>query len=219
MYRYNPFLRSDQVGVAIGLTDPVFRNHFKKKHGQEVEQNMGAAVAEWTRAVFPGSGHTLEDVAFLRSHWEGPIVLKGIQSAEDARQIAESGLVDGIVVSNHGGRQADGGMSSLGALPRVVEAVAAVNNKGQAKRKVDVLFDSGIRSGADIARALALGAKMCLVGRPYVYGLVLGGEEGVAHVLRSLLGDLELTLHLSGIESVAPEHLNRGVLVKEDELF
>ncbi|KAI1135106.1 putative FMN dependent dehydrogenase [Hypoxylon sp. FL0543] len=220
---YNPFLRSDQVGVAIGLTDPVFRAHFKQKHGREVEDEMGAAAAEWTRTIFPGTGHTLEDVEFLRAHWDGPIVLKGIQSADDARQIAESGLVDGIVVSNHGGRQADGGMSSLGALPRIVEAVSAANNsqdngKGR-RRKVDVLFDSGIRTGADIAKALALGAKMCLVGRPYVYGLVLGGEEGVAHVLRSLLGDLELTLHLSGIESAAPEHLNRNVLVKEEELF
>ncbi|KAI1414605.1 putative FMN dependent dehydrogenase [Hypoxylon sp. FL1857] len=226
---YNPFLRSDKIGVAIGLTDPVFRTHFRKKHGHDVEAAMGAAAAEWTRTIFPGTGHTLEDVRFLRSRWDGPIVLKGVQSADDARRIAESGLVDGIVVSNHGGRQADGGVSSLGALPRIVEAVNTVNSqdngsgsgmrKGKEKRKVEVLFDSGIRSGADIAKALALGAKMCLVGRPYVYGLVLGGEEGVAHVLRSLLGDLELTLHLSGIESAAPEHLNRNVLVKEDELF
>lgn len=216
---YNPFLRSDQVGVAIGLTDPVFREHFKKKHGRDVDDEMGAAAAEWTRTIFPGTGHTLDDVAFLRSHWDGPIVLKGIQCADDAREIAESGLVDGIVVSNHGGRQADGGMSSLGALPGIVEAVKGIPNNGRTGRDLEVLFDSGIRTGADVAKALALGASMCLVGRPYVYGLVLGGEEGVAHVLRSLLGDLELTLHLSGIESVAPEHLNRGVLVREDELF
>ncbi|KAI2629069.1 putative FMN dependent dehydrogenase [Hypomontagnella submonticulosa] len=229
---YNPFLRSDQVGVAIGLSDPAFRAHFKSKHGREVDDNIGAAAAEWTRTIFPGAQHSLDDVAFLREHWDGPIVLKGIQSADDARRIAESGLVDGIVVSNHGGRQADGGASSLGLLPGIAEAVRKVNvanshdgvdgvgdGKGKGKRKVDVLFDSGIRSGADIAKALALGARMCLVGRPYVYGLALGGEEGVAHVLRSLLGDLELTLHLSGIESVAPEHLNRSVLVKESELF
>ncbi|OTB06110.1 hypothetical protein M426DRAFT_55695 [Hypoxylon sp. CI-4A] len=209
---YNPFLRSDQVGVAIGLTDPVFRTHFRKKHNnQEVEANLGAAAAEWTRTIFPGAGHTLADVEFLRSHWDGPVVLKGVQSQADARQIAGSGLVDAIVVSNHGGRQADGGVSSLGALPGIVEAVEA--------RKVEVFFDSGIRSGADIAKALALGATMCLIGRPYVYGLVLGGEEGVAHVLRSLLGDLELTLHLSGIGSTAPEDLNRSVLVRENDLF
>ncbi|KAI1772825.1 putative FMN dependent dehydrogenase [Hypoxylon cercidicola] len=215
---YNPFLRSDQVGVAIGLTDPVFRAHFKKKHGREVDEELAAAAAEWTRTIFPGTGHTLDDVAFLRSHWDGPMVLKGIQSPVDARAIAESGLVDGIVVSNHGGRQADGGMSSLGALPGIVEAVRGITTN-RTNRDVEVLFDSGIRSGADIAKALALGASMCLIGRPYVYGLVLGGEEGVAHVLRSLIGDLELTLHLSGIASVAPEHLNRGSLVKEGELF
>ncbi|KAI1084132.1 FMN-dependent alpha-hydroxy acid dehydrogenase [Whalleya microplaca] len=206
---YNPFLRSDQIGVAIGLTDPVFRSHFKKKHGCELEDNMGAAVAEWTRTVFPGNSHSFEDVSFLQKHWKGPIVLKGIQSVADAKRCVEIG-VQGIVVSNHGGRQSDGGNSSLGVLPRIVDAVGS---------KLDVLFDSGIRCGADIAKALALGAKMCLVGRPYVYGLVLGGEDGVSHVLKSLLGDLELTLHLAGIQSSSPEHLNRSVLVKEDELF
>ncbi|KAI1469718.1 putative FMN dependent dehydrogenase [Daldinia caldariorum] len=227
---YNPFLRSDQVGVAIGLSDPVFQAHFQRKHnGLSVTQKLGAAAAEWTRTIFPGTTHALSDVAFLREHWDGPIVLKGIQSAADARAIAASGLVDGVVVSNHGGRQADGAASSLGTLRGVARAVEAVNaetsgdggQKGDSKkkRKVQVLFDSGIRSGVDVAKALALGADMCLVGRPFVYGLVLGGEEGVAHVLRSLLGDLELTLHLSGIKSVGKEDLNESVLVKEDELF
>ncbi|KAI0883181.1 putative FMN dependent dehydrogenase [Annulohypoxylon maeteangense] len=219
---YNPFLRSDQIGIAIGLTDPVFQSHFQRKHRCPIDQNLSAAAAEWTRIVFPGAEHSLSDIAFLREHWDGPIVLKGIQSPDNARQIAESGLVDGVVVSNHGGRQADGGISSLGALPGVVAAVEAVNaRKGGERgyRKVEVLFDSGIRCGADIAKAMALGAKMCLVGRPYVYGLALGGEEGVAHVLRSLLGDLELTLHLSGIRGVGEGELDRGVLVKEDELF
>ncbi|KAI2466507.1 putative FMN dependent dehydrogenase [Annulohypoxylon bovei var. microspora] len=219
---YNPFLRSDQIGIAIGLTDPVFRSNFQRKHNRPVESDLGAAAAEWTRTIFPGAEHSLSDLRFLRAHWPGPIVLKGIQSASDARQLAQADLVDGLVVSNHGGRQADGGISSLGALPGIVEAVNAVNNAPTApRRKVDVLFDSGIRCGADIAKALALGAKMCLVGRPYVYGLVLGGEEGVAHVLRCLLGDLELTLHLSGIRGVGEGEggLGRGCLVREDELF
>lgn len=112
-------------------------------------------------------------------------------------------------MSNHGGRQVDGGVSSLGVLPGIVDAVGD---------KIDVLFDSGIRAGADIVKALALGAKLCLVGRPYVYGLVLGGENGVRHVLKSLLGDFQLTLHLAGIESASPTHLNRTVLVREDKL-
>ncbi|KAI0136772.1 L-lactate dehydrogenase [Xylariales sp. AK1849] len=206
---FNPFLRSDQIGVAIGLTDPVFRAHFKGKHGCEVEEDMGAAVAEWTRTVFPGMSHDWDDVKFLQKHWKGPIVLKGIQSVEDAKKCVEIG-VQGIVVSNHGGRQSDGGNSSLGVLPRIVDAVGD---------KLEVFFDSGIRCGADIAKALALGAKMCLIGRPYIYGLVLGGEEGTSHVLKSMLGDLELTLHLAGIPSSSPKHLNRSVLVKEADLF
>ncbi|RWA09380.1 hypothetical protein EKO27_g5723 [Xylaria grammica] len=206
---YNPFLRSDQVGVAIGLTDPVFHDHFKKKHGKAVEEDMGEAVAEWTHTVFPGYSHSFEDIKFLQQHWKGPIILKGIQSVEDAQKCVEIG-VQGIVVSNHGGRQSDGGCSSLGVLPRIVDAVG---------NKIDIFFDSGIRCGADIAKALALGAKMCLIGRPYIYGLALGGEEGVSHVLKALLGDLELTLHLAGICSSSQEHLNRSVLTKEDDLF
>ncbi|KAI1273106.1 L-lactate dehydrogenase [Xylaria sp. FL0933] len=206
---YNPFLRSDQVGVAIGLTDPAFRKHFEQKHGKRVEEDMNMAVAEWTHTVFPGHSHSFEDIKFLQKHWKGPIVLKGIQSVEDAQRCVDIG-VQGIVVSNHGGRQSDGGCSSLGVLPRIVNAVGD---------KIDVFFDSGIRCGADIAKALALGAKMCLIGRPYIYGLALGGEEGVSHVLKALLGDLELTLHLAGICSASPQHLSRSVLIKEDELF
>ena len=134
--------------------------------------------------------------------------MKGIQSVEDAKKCVELG-VQGIVVSNHGGRQSDGGNSSLGVLPRIVDAVGD---------KLDIIFDSGIRCGADVAKAIALGAKMCLIGRPYVYGLALGGEAGVSHVLKSLLGDLELTLHLAGIQSTDPSHLNRSVLLREDSL-
>jgi isopentenyl diphosphate isomerase/L-lactate dehydrogenase-like FMN-dependent dehydrogenase len=210
---YNPFLRSDNIGVAVGFTDPVFRRQFREqKHGDreagvEIEQAEDAAAAEWTRTIFPGFSHGWEDVKFLQRHWDGPIVLKGIQTVEDALKCVEAG-VQGIVVSNHGGRQTDGGNGSLTVLPRIVEAVGG---------QIDVLFDSGIRCGADIAKALALGAKMCLVGRPYVYGLALGGEEGVRHVLKSLLGDLELTLHLAGIPSVDPRVLNRSRLMREDE--
>lgn len=205
---YNPFLRSDSVGVAIGFSDPVFRSQFKSQHGVEVQQDLHTAAAEWTKTIFPGFSHAWEDIAFLKEHWDGPIVLKGIQTVEDALKAVEVG-VQGIVVSNHGGRQVDGGVSSLGVLPRIVDAVGD---------KIDIFFDSGIRCGADIAKALALGAKSCLIGRPFVYGLALGGEEGVSHVLKSLLGDLELTLHLAGIESSSPEHLNRKVLIREDQL-
>lgn len=194
--------------MAIGFSDPVFRSKFKSTQGVEVEEDMHTAAAEWTSTVFPAISHSWEDIEFLKKHWDGPIVLKGIQTVEDAQKCVELGL-QGIVVSNHGGRQVDGGVSSLGVLPRIVDAVGD---------KLDIFFDSGIRAGADIAKAMALGAQMCLVGRPYVYGLTLGGSEGVSHVLKALLGDLELTLHLAGIESADPAHLHRGILEREDRL-
>jgi len=205
---YNPFLRSDQIGVAIGFSDPVFRSQFKARHGKDIEDDMHTAAAEWTRTVFPAISHDWDDIAFLQENWDGPIVLKGIQTVEDAKKCVELGI-QGIVVSNHGGRQVDGGVSSLAVLPRIVEAVGD---------HIDIIFDSGIRCGADLAKALALGAKMCLIGRPYIYGLVLGGERGVGHVIRSLLGDLQLTLHLAGIKSCDGQDLNRDKLVKECDI-
>lgn len=174
----------------------------------EIEQDLHAAAAEWTRTIFPGISHSWEDIEFLQQHWKGPIILKGIQTVEDARKCAEVG-VQGLIVSNHGGRQVDGAVSSLGMLPRIVDAVGD---------QLEIFFDSGVRCGADIAKAMALGAKMCLVGRPYIYGLTLGGENGVSHIMRSLLGDLELTLHLSGVPSVDQKHLNRSLLIRESEV-
>ena len=173
-----------------------------------IEEDKGAAAADWTRTVFPGVSHGWEDVQFLKEHWDGPIVLKGIQTVEDALKSVEVG-VQGIVVSNHGGRQQDGGVSSLGMLPRIVDAV---------RDEIEIFFDSGIWCGADIAKALALGAKCCLIGRPYIYGLALGGEGGVSHVLKALIGDLDLTLHLSGIPSVSRDVLNQKLLLREEEL-
>jgi lactate 2-monooxygenase len=202
---YNPFLRADRTGVELGMTDPVFRKQFKKRHGVEVEDKMDFAAPEWMRTIFPGTSKGWDDIKFLQEQWDGPIILKGIQSIQDAKLAVDAG-VQGIVVSNHGGRQQDGGNSSLGILPHIVDAVG---------EKLTIFFDSGIRSGADIA----LGADCVLIGRPYVYGLALGGEKGVEHVLKSLIGELELTLHLSGIRSVDKKHLNRSVLVREDDLF
>lgn len=206
---YNPFMRADRIGVELGMTDPVFKKQFKERHGVEVEEKMDTAALEWMRTIFPGTSKGWEDIKFLQEHWDGPIVLKGIQSLEDAKLAVDAG-VQGIVVSNHGGRQLDGGNSSLGILPHIVDAVAG---------RISIFFDSGVQSGADIAKALALGADCVLIGRPYVYGLALGGEKGVEHVLKSLVGELELTLHLSGISSVDKRYLNRGVLVREDDLF
>jgi isopentenyl diphosphate isomerase/L-lactate dehydrogenase-like FMN-dependent dehydrogenase len=183
---YLPFLRG--VGTAIPFSDPVFRAGLQKSP----EEDLPMAILRWVQ-LFTGTDKSWEQLAFLREHWDGPIVLKGIQHADDARKAVESGM-DGIVVSNHGGRQVDGAVGSLDALPSIVEAVG---------EQVDVLFDSGIRTGADVVKALALGAKAVMVGRPYAYGLAHGGQVGVRHVLRSLLADFDLTLGLSGHRSPA----------------
>ena len=153
-------------------------------------EDPGAAVLHWAR-MFPNPGLSWEDLPFLRQHWDGPIVLKGIVSAQDAELAAEHGM-DGVIVSNHGGRQVDGAVAALDALPGIAEAVGD---------QLTVLFDSGVRTGADVVKALALGAQAVLIGRPVLYGLALGGQQGVEHVLRSLLADLDLTLALSGYTS------------------
>jgi len=147
---------------------------------------MAAAIAHWA-GMFSNPSATWDDLAFLRAHTRLPLVLKGILHPDDARRAADYGI-DAIIVSNHGGRQVDGAIAALDALPGVV---AAAN-------KIPVLFDSGIRTGADIVKALALGARAVLVGRPYVYGLALAGEAGVRAVLRALLAELDLTMALSG---------------------
>ena len=121
-----------------------------------------------------------------------PIIVKGITAPEDTRAALDQG-VDGIVVSNHGGRQVDGAIAALDALPNVAAAVA---------ERVPLLFDSGIRTGSDAFKALALGARAVLLGRPYLWGLAIAGERGVSHVLRSFLCDLDLTCTLAGYGSL-----------------
>ncbi|KAF2434257.1 oxidoreductase [Tothia fuscella] len=137
---------------------------------------------------------------FLRQHWPGPILLKGIQHPDDAEQALTAGM-NGIIVSNHGGRQADGGIGSLDALPEIVEAVGG---------KMTVLFDSGVRTGADVIKALSLGANGVLIGRPWAYGLGIGGKEGAKAVLRGILAQVEINMSIAGIKSV--KECNRSVL-------
>jgi lactate 2-monooxygenase len=134
-----------------------------------------------------------DDLAFLRQRTKLPVLLKGILHAEDARMAIDYGM-DGIIVSNHGGRQVDGSISTIDALPGVVAAV-----KGQ----VPVLLDSGVRGGADIFKALALGARAVCIGRPYVYGLTLAGQTGVEQVIRNLMAEFDLTMGLAGCKSTA----------------
>ncbi|KAL5048109.1 hypothetical protein BDW71DRAFT_206050 [Aspergillus fruticulosus] len=199
---YNPFIRKDHTGVQMGFSDPAFRTYFQNKYGESIDENIGRAAAEWAHIIFPGTSHSWEDIRHLQECWDGPIVLKGIQTVGDACKAVEMG-VQGIVVSNHGGRQQDGGIGSLDVLPEIVDAVGD---------KLEIIFDSGVRCGADAVKALALGAKMVLVGRPFVYGLAIAGAEGVRHVVRSMLEDLSLTLHLSGVTGVSKDKLNRSVL-------
>ena len=135
---------------------------------------------------------TWDRIGFLRGVTKLPIILKGINHPADARQAIRIG-VDGIVVSNHGGRQVDGAVAALDALELVARETGGA---------MPVLFDSGIRSGADIFKAIALGADAVLIGRPYVYGLALDGEAGVAAVLRNMLAELDLTMALAGWTSV-----------------
>jgi isopentenyl diphosphate isomerase/L-lactate dehydrogenase-like FMN-dependent dehydrogenase len=182
---YLPFLQS--VGIANYLSDPVFREGLEKSP----EEDPGAAVLKFV-GLFNNPALTWDDIAFLRDHTRLPLVLKGIQHPDDVRRAADIG-VDGVVCSNHGGRQVDGAVASLDALPGVVEAAG----------DLPVLFDSGIRSGADACKALALGATAVLLGRPYVHGLAIGGEEGVHHVLRCFLADLDLQCGLAGHSSTA----------------
>jgi lactate 2-monooxygenase len=180
-----PFLWGE--GNKNYLEDPVFRGLLEKSP----EEDTQAAIGQWAWQ-FANPGVTWKDLAWLRETTELPIVLKGILHPGDAKLAVEHG-VQGVLVSNHGGRQVDGAIGALDALPEVVAAV-----DGQS----EVLFDSGIRSGADALKALALGARAVLLGRPYMWGLALGGAEGVAEVLRSFLADLDLAMALSGYANI-----------------
>ncbi|KAH8431560.1 lactate 2-monooxygenase [Aspergillus melleus] len=188
---YIPFIKG--IGNQIGFSDPVFRKKFEQESGSKIEDDITGASRAWTSDVFPGRPHTWEHVSFLRKNWDGPIVLKGIQHVEDAKLALDAGC-DGIVVSNHGGRQVDGAIGSLEVLPEIVEAVGD---------KMTVLFDSGVRTGSDAIKALCLGAKAVLVGRPAIYGLAVDGKNGAKAVLRGLLADLWQNMGLAGIRTVA----------------
>jgi lactate 2-monooxygenase len=176
-------------------SDPVFRASL----AQSPEDNPQGAVLKWI-SVF-GNPLTWADLPWLRSLTKLPLLVKGICHPDDARRAIDGG-VDGIYCSNHGGRQANGGLPALDCLPGVVEAAGGV----------PVLFDSGVRSGADVVKALALGATAVGVGRPYAYGLALGGVDGIVHVLRSLLAEADLTMAVDGyptLKDLTPDTLRR----------
>jgi lactate 2-monooxygenase len=224
-----PFLRG--MGIAQYTSDPVFLAQLAEPldapPAERVPVNLASLrVLAQMLSRFPGrlpdalrSGRaraavqrfvatysrpslTWENLSFLRDLSKLPILLKGIQHPDDAREAVRRGM-DGIIVSNHGGRQVDGAIGALDALPGVVEAVDG---------RVPVLFDSGIRGGADLFKALALGATAACVGRPYAYGLAIAGEAGVREVIQNVAAELDLTMGLAGCTSV--REIGRDAVVR-----
>ncbi|WP_037606709.1 alpha-hydroxy-acid oxidizing protein [Streptacidiphilus rugosus] len=172
--------------LANYFSDPVFRSRLEKTP----EEDPTTAVLTWTQLF--GNPLTWDDLEWLRSLTRLPLILKGICHPDDARRARDAG-VDGLYCSNHGGRQANGGLPALDALPGVVEAADGL----------PVLFDSGVRSGADAIKALALGATAVGIGRPYAYGLALGGTDGIVHVLKTLLAEADLIMAVDGYPTLA----------------
>jgi L-lactate dehydrogenase (cytochrome) len=191
-----PFLEGK--GVANYFQDPVFREALEKTP----EEDQGAATGHFL-GVQANPSLTWDDLAQLRGMTSLPILVKGIQHVDDAREAARRGL-DGIVVSNHGGRQVDGGIASLDALESIAEAVGD---------DLAILFDSGVRGGADVLKALALGADAVCLGRPYIWGLTLGGQAGVEAVLKMVLAELDLTMALCGL--TRPAEITRELLAPD----
>jgi lactate 2-monooxygenase len=215
---YLPFLRGK--GIAQYTSDKVFRRILKNPPGgdtpqprptlqairtliqltraypggflQNLRSGEGRSAVQTFTEIFSRASLTWEDLPFLRERTKLPILLKGVVHPDDARRAVDAGM-DGLVVSNHGGRQIDGQIATLDALPGVVEAVSG---------QIPVLLDSGVRGGADIFKALALGASSVLIGRPYVYGLAIAGEDGVREVIENFMADFDLTMGLAGFRSV-----------------
>ena len=192
---YLPF--RDGEGIAQFTSDPVFRSRLSVP---PEEDPLVAAVT--MLSLFPNLGLTWPDLAWLREQTSLPLLVKGVLTAEDARTALDAGI-DGIVVSNHGGRQVDGAVAALDALVDVRAEVGA---------EPVVLMDGGIRTGADVLKAVALGADAVLIGRPYVYGLAVGGQAGVAAVITQIAAETDITLALTGgrsIHDLGPEWIAR----------
>ncbi len=195
---YLPFLLAE--GLSNYLTDAVFRSALR----EPPEKDPVEAVRLWA-SIFTNTTLTWNDLAFLRQHTRLPILLKGILHGDDAARAVDCG-VEGVIVSNHGGRQVDGAIAALDALPGVVKAVNG---------KIPVLFDSGVRRGADIMKALALGARAVLVARLYIWGLAVAGEAGVRDAMLNLLADFDLSMALSGFTS--PRELSPAALQRSGQ--
>ncbi|KAH9040227.1 FMN-dependent alpha-hydroxy acid dehydrogenase [Lactarius hengduanensis] len=230
---YLPFAAG--VGVQVGTSDPVFMQRmglpvrpderpafplnldaFRQRLAPEADDEQATLAlrlgAGWLQEANSGLFRTWEDLEFLRANWDGPIVLKGIQSVDDAHAAMDAQM-DGIIVSNHGGRQVDGAISSFSALEKITASSRVL--RAQTEGTFTVLFDSGIRQGSDVIKAIAMGAQGVLVGRPFMYGLAIAGEQGVEEVLRSLLAETEITLGLSGYKSIEEIWAKRGAVLEK----
>lgn len=172
------------------LANYFFDPHFRAKLEKPPAEDPRAAISQWVK-VF-ANPMTWDDLPWLRSLTKLPLLLKGVCHPDDARRAIDGG-VDGIYCSNHGGRQANGGIAAIDMLPGVVKAAGST----------PVLFDSGVRSGSDVVKALALGAAAVGIGRPYAYGLALDGVDGIVHVLRSILAEADLLMAIDGYPTIA----------------
>ncbi|KAF8230040.1 oxidoreductase [Tricholoma matsutake] len=208
------------VGNQVGRSDPVFMARYNRQpiherpefpydpveidqryaDGDEKTKDAMFFGSQWLQECNSGQHHDWEDLKFLRDNWEGPLILKGIQSVHDAEKALEYG-VNGIIVSNHGGRQVDGAIPSLYALENIMKS--AKIKEAQQSGKITILFDSGVRTGSDIIKALALGAQAILLGRPWLYGLIVGGQAGAEQVIQHMMADLDTTLGLSGYKTLS----------------
>lgn len=216
---YLPFLKGK--GIAQYTSDPVFQKMMQVPNPNEQplkpkinfdtishlwQVRSKGKVSEMLKAIktfintYSRPSLTWDDLAFLRTQTQLPILLKGIQHPDDAQRAIHFGM-DGIIVSNHGGRQVDGGVSTIEMLPQIANVV---------NQRIPILIDSGIRSGADVFKCLALGATAVCIGRPYVYGLAVAGQRGVEEVLKNFIADFELNMGLAGCRSIS--EINVGCL-------
>ncbi|GKT45459.1 putative leucine aminopeptidase 2 [Colletotrichum spaethianum] len=192
------------IGADLGLTDPIFQKRLAEK-GIDPQKEPEKAAAMWIDNVWHGRAWSWDKAVWAREQWQQisggkPFLIKGIQRVDDAEKAADLGF-EGIVVSNHAGRQVDGAIGSLDALEKIAERVGD---------RIVVTFDSGVRGAADVVKALALGAKFVFIGRLWIWGLSIMGEQGVRHVLRGLLADLDILMNVAGIQKIAD--INKDLL-------
>lgn len=194
------FMRHPGWLIDVGLGPKVtFRNFL----GTQVNATDAVSITQFISGQYD-LGVNWQDVEWFKSAWGGPVLLKGILTVEDARRAIDHGA-DGVIVSNHGGRQLDGAVSAVHALPAIADAVGG---------QLEVLLDGGIRRGADVVRARALGARACMIGRPWLYGLAAGGQAGVERALSILRDEIDVTLTLLGCPRL--DDVDRSLIERVD---